>query len=73
MYNIEWYVQHWMICTTLNMYNIEWYVQHWMICTTLNDLYYFAYVCNSLSGIYTSLNDLNYVQWFEFVKWFARS
>ena len=51
-YNVEWFVQRWMICIRwimcpmLNdlhnafnvLYFVEWFELNWMICTLLNDL-----------------------------------
>ena len=75
--NVEWFVLHWMIFTTLNdMYYVEWFVLRWMICITLNDLYYVEWfvlrwmICTALHY----LTELNYLQcsveWFVLREWF---
>ena len=52
VYNVEWFVLCWMICTT-----------RWMVCTLLNDLNYVeSFVLCEM--ICVTLKDCHYVGWF---------
>ena len=74
---VEWFVLHWMICTTLN----DLYLLPWMICTMLNDLCYVErfvlcwMIRTTRNDLYllrwmicTTLNDLYFVEWFV-LRW----
>ena len=76
--NVEWFVLHWMIFTTLNdMYYVEWFVLRWMICITLNDLYYVEWfvqrciIWQSWIICSAALNDLYYENDFYYDEWFV--
>ena len=64
LYNIEWFVLHWIIWTMLNgLYSIELFVERWIICTALDDLYYLEWFVQHWM-IFTTLKNLYDVKWF---------
>ena len=74
-YYVEWFLQRWMICATLNdlyytlndLYYVERFAIRRMICTTLKDLYNVELFLLRWK-IFTALKYLYYVKWFG-VRW----
>ena len=56
--DLEWFVQRWIICTTLNDSECDgWFVQHWIIRTTIN---YWVLAFYWVSGVLIRKNTVKY-------------